>query len=100
MANKYSDSDGNKWTTDQIDRKVTKAKEQLVQDCLDEHGYVFCHTCQRNDCKPVDCAHLISVKECKETGQSELAWDWQNNMILEGRSCHARRDKLDVQFGS
>ena len=96
----YSDSDGNRYTTQEIDRKTSKAKEALVQEQLDEYGYNFCTTCGRNDCKPVDCAHLISVKEAKETGRAELCWDWQGNMIMEGRRCHQKRDGLNIQNGS
>ena len=99
MPPTYRDSEGNRWTTAQIDRKTNEAKEQLRQDCLDEHGYIFCQTCGRNDCVPVDCAHIISVKEAKETGRAELCWDWQGNMILEGRGCHAKRDGLNLQSG-
>lgn len=95
----YATSDGTRYNKDQIDAKVSKAKQEMIDECLIEHGYVFCHTCERNDCKPVDCAHLISVKECQENSETELAWDWRNNMILEGRKCHQKRDGLNIQKG-
>ena len=93
MANTYSTSEGERLTTSQIDRKTTKAKEQLLQNYLDEHGYLFCETCKRNDCIPITCAHIISVKEAKETGRAELCFDI-NNMVVEGLPCHKIRDKL------
>lgn len=97
MANSYRTSTGERYTQPEIENKVREAKKELRQKCLDEHGYIFCHTCKRNDCVPVDCAHLVSVKEAKETGHTELCWDI-NNIILEGRKCHAKRDKLNIQF--
>ncbi len=89
----YSDSKGNRYTTEQIDRKTTKAKDKLLENQRLEEGYNYCITCKRNDCKPITCAHLISVKEAKETGRAELCWSI-NNMIPEGLPCHKKRDKL------
>ncbi|WP_300440597.1 hypothetical protein [Christiangramia sp.] len=95
----YRCSDGSKVTQSQIDRRVRQAKAKKLQHCLDKYGYIFCQDCKRNDCKPVDCSHDVSVKECKESGKTELAWD-VDNITLRGRSCHARKDKNDVQWNS
>lgn len=94
--NTYADSEGNRYTTPQIDRLVTKAKGQVLQAQVDEHGYNFCTECERNDCKPIDCSHEVSVKEAKETGRAELCWDI-NNITPVGRKCHQRKDGLDIQ---
>ena len=80
-----------------IDRKVRDVKKKKLQLHLDEHGYYFCTTCKRNDCKPIDCAHVVSVDECQKSGKSELAWDLEN-LILEGRFCHQKRDNLNLKF--
>lgn len=95
----YSDSEGNRWTTDQIDIKSDEAAKELLQDQLDEWGYNFCEECKRNDCKPIDVAHYpVSRKEAKETGRAELCWDNKNNMEILGRNCHKKHDKLSLQW--
>ncbi len=80
--NKYFTSSGEMLTTSQIDYRIKKSKAVLRQKQLDNRGYSVCETCNKNDCKPVDCAHIISVKEAKETGRAELCWDLKN-MVLE-----------------
>ena len=89
----YSTSNGERLSTSQIDTRTTKAKELLLQNYLDLHGYLFSATCERNDCIPITCAHIISVKEAKESGRAELCFDI-NNMVVEGLPCHKIRDKL------
>ena len=94
--NSYKDSNGKRWTQKQIERKITVAKAELLENQIQEEGYNFCVTCESNSCKPVTCAHIISVKEAKETGHTELSWDVLN-MIPEGLPCHQKRDKLNIQ---
>lgn len=93
----YSDSDGKRWTTDQIDRKSDKAARELLEIQFLELGYNVCDECRRNDCKPIDVAHLVSRKEAKETGRAELCWDMDNMKIL-GRECHQKLDNLILRF--
>lgn len=93
----YSTSSGERLTTEQIDRKIRVAKQVKLENQLLDHGYNFCETCKRNDCKPITCAHIVSVKEAKETGRAELCYDI-NNIILEGINCHRKRDGLDLSF--
>ncbi|WP_299116881.1 hypothetical protein [uncultured Winogradskyella sp.] len=97
MKPTYSTSEGERFTTSQIERKMNYAKGILIDKQLQEHGYNFCTECERNDCKPLDCAHIISVKEAKETGRSELCWDI-NNMRIIGRVHHQKQDGLNLQF--
>lgn len=97
MKPTYSDKDGKRYTTSQIDAKIRLAKGIKLDKQLQEHGYNFCETCKRNDCKPITCAHVISVKEAKESGNAQLCWDL-NNIVLEGMPCHQKRDKLNIQF--
>lgn len=97
MPNTYSTSDGERLTTSQIDAKIRKAKELKLKLQFLEHSYNFCETCKRNDCKPITNAHIISVKEAKETGKAELCWDL-DNLVIEGIKCHQKRDKLNIQF--
>lgn len=92
---KYKMSDGLYVEKSVIDRRVRKAKEQKLAMHLEEHGYFFCTTCNNNEDKPIDVAHVISVDECQKTGKSELAWNL-TNMIVEGRECHKKRDKLFI----
>ena len=102
MANSYKMSNGSRVLKTIIDRKVSEAKALKIQDMLDEHGYVFCEDdsngpiCGRNANSGVyiDCSHEISVDQCQKNGESELAWDWQNNIKMRCRPCHQKHDKL------
>ena len=95
----YKCSDGSKVTQAQIDRNIRKAKELLIQSCIDRYGYVYCQKCKQNDCKPVDCSHNKSIRQCKNEGKTELCWSL-NNMELIGRNCHKIKDGLNLQYGS
>ena len=95
--NTYKCSDGTRVTQSQIDARIRKTKAQLVQNQFDEYGYNFCTKCCKNDCKPIDCSHNVSVKDCKEQGRTELAWNI-NNMELIGRIHHKEKDGLNLQF--
>ena len=78
--------------------KIAKERidyEVRMEDQREADGYNFCITCGRNDCQPVTCAHIISVKEAKETGRTELCWSVKN-MVPEGLPCHQKRDKLNL----
>ena len=89
----YSTSNGIRLTTSQIDTRVKKAKGLLIEQQFIDLGYNVCTECFRNDCKPLDCSHNISIKEAKETGCAELCFDI-NNMEVLGRRCHQIKDKL------
>ena len=92
-VNTYGQSDGSRITSDQLERKITSAKKKRMQMQFDEIGYNVCTDCERNDCKPVDASHDISVDECKKSGRAELAYD-VNNITPRGRKCHRIYDKL------
>lgn len=89
--NTYSCSDGTRVTKTEIDRKVHTAKDRKIEAMRDEYGYVFCEDCERNDCKPIDCSHDLSVNECQKQGKTELAWD-VDNITMRGRKCHQKHD--------
>lgn len=97
--NTYKTSLGERITQKQIDINIRLAKAIVIEKQLEEHGYNFCTECNRNDCKPIDCAHEISVKEAKETGRTELCWDI-NNIKLIGRKHHQIKDGLNLQFNN
>ena len=92
MANSYQMSNGERVLKTVIDARVKKAKEQKLEKFIDDNGYPYCEDCERNDCKPIDCSHDISVDQCQKQGMSELAWDI-NNITLRGRACHRKHDK-------
>lgn len=94
--NKYFDSDGKSYTQKQIDFKIRQSGLFLIEQQFLEHGYNFCTKCNRNDCKPIDVAHIVSRKKAKELRQVELSWDLDNLQIL-GRKCHKKIDKLNIQ---
>ncbi|WP_428743216.1 hypothetical protein [Tenacibaculum sp.] len=95
--NTYKTSWGERVTQRQIDALTKKSKEKVLQEQLDIHGYNFCTVCKRNDCKPIDCAHTISIKEAKETGRTELCWN-TDNIKPTGRACHTKKDRLNLQW--
>lgn len=95
--NTYSDSQGNRYTTNQIERKIRKAGLELLDIQFLEHGYNFCTKCRRNDCKPIDVSHTISRKKAKEEGCVEVLWSLDNLEIL-GRNCHKKKDRLNLKF--
>jgi hypothetical protein len=95
--NTYFDSDGNGYTTPQIERRITKAGESKLLEQQFEHGFNFCEKCKRNDCNPIDVSHTISRKYAKENSCVEVLWDLENLEIL-GRDCHQIKDKLNLKF--
>lgn len=96
--NHYRDSDGNKYTSAQVERKIREAKAKRLQMQIDEIGFIRCEVCKRNDCIPVECSHDISVKWCKENGCVELAWN-VNNITPRGHNCHAEYDTNKIMSG-
>lgn len=86
-------SDGTRVTTSVCESRIRKAKEEKIEKFKDEHGYLFCEDCLRNDCIPVDCSHNISVDKAKKSGQTELCWSVEN-ITLRGRPCHKKHDRL------
>ena len=103
-SNTYSDSFGNRFTSDEIELKIKKAKKLFQEWFIEEHGYIYCEECKRqydqngmealDGCSIIDISHTISVKEAKETGRVELCWDWENNFRHLGRTHHQIHDKL------
>ena len=92
----YKDSEGNRYTTEQIEWKIKRAALEKLYIQFLTHGYNFCSKCKRNDCKPIDVSHTISRKKAKEEGSTELLWDLDNLEIL-GRRCHQLKDGLTIQ---
>lgn len=97
MKPTYSDSEGNRYTTTQIETRIKKAALEYLDTQFLEHGYNFCEKCKKNDCKPLDVSHTISRKKAKENGCVEVLWLFDNLEIL-GRKCHKIKDKLNLDF--
>lgn len=96
--NTYKDSHGNRHPQHRIDRKIRVAKEKKLEQQRFEHGYNFCEECGSNGHGTrLDCSHVVSVKEAKETGRTELCWTISNIRIL-CREHHQEKDKLNLQF--
>ena len=91
--NTYSDSQGNRYTTEQIERKIKKSALELLEMQFLEHGYNFCECCKRSSGTYLDVSHTISRKKAKEDGMVEVLWDLDNLEIL-CRNCHKIKDKL------
>lgn len=95
----YKDSQGNTYTTAQIEAKIKKAALELLDIQYVNHGYNFCEDCKRNDCKPIDVSHNYSRKKAKEDGCVEVLWD-HKYMSIRGRKCHKKVDGLQLQFNN
>jgi len=93
--NTYFDSQGNRYTTPQIERKIRKSALLLLDTQFLEYGYNFCEKCKKNDCVPLDVSHTISRKEAKENSCVEVLW-YLSNLEILGRSCHKKKDKLNL----
>lgn len=89
----YKDSEGNRYTTEQINRRSDQASKTKLMLQFNEYRYNFCEGCERNDCRPIDVSHTVSRKEAKENGNVEILWDL-NNLEILGRRCHQKKDKL------
>jgi 5-methylcytosine-specific restriction endonuclease McrA len=94
--NRYFDSNGNSYNQNQIDNRIRKAGLEKIDLQFLNEGYNYCTECKRNDCKPIDVAHIVSRKKAKELKQVELSWNLSNLQIL-GRDCHKKLDKLNIQ---
>ena len=91
----FTDSRGRKFQKEQIDRMVNDAKRQRMKIQIDEQGYNFCEDCERNDCKPVDMSHNISVDQCQKDPNVPLELAWSvSNITPRGRKCHIAHDSL------
>ena len=99
QMNTYADSLGNRHTTDQINRRSDAAAKALLAEQYAKEGYNVCTECERNDCSPIDVAHIISRKEAKEMGCVEVLWSRKNLKIL-GRKCHQKLDGLGLKFAA
>jgi len=102
---KYPTSDGQMLTKQTIDRKVTQAKKQKVQDQFDEWGYNFCERTGRSNL-PTDVSHIISVRMCQAEGMSELAYNQDNleiltreeHMVIESWKHHKRKTWYEMKM--
>lgn len=91
--NTYGTSNGDRFTTPQIDAKIRKAKQEKIAQFTNDWGYIFCESCGINASNTyIDCSHDISVKKAKESGQSQQCWNVKN-ITLRCRKCHKKHDK-------
>ena len=92
--NTYKCSNGERFTQNQIERKITQAKAKALENQFDEHRYNFCEECGNNGSNTyLDCSHEISVKKAKEEGKTEQCWNVRN-IVIRCRQCHQKHDKL------
>lgn len=89
--NTWGASDGERYTSSQVERKISQAKAQKLGEFRDEHGYYYCEDCKKSGGVRLDCSHDISVDQCKKTGEVEMAWD-VNNITIRCRECHVLHD--------
>lgn len=95
----YRCSDGTRISQSTLDYRIRKAKAKKLKHAIEKYGYIFCEKCKRNDCKPVDCSHIVSVQNCKDNGTTEKAYDVENLQLL-GRKCHQQYDGSGLKFTS
>jgi len=90
--NTYKTSDGKRVSQAMIDRKVRLAKDIKRMEFELSHGYVYCEITMLNESNTIiDVSHIISVKYAKETGRTELCWDFRNLRFLS-RIQHEKHD--------
>ena len=85
-------SDGSRLDNSVIDSRIRKAKEKKRKE-LDYSR--CCEECNTNQGR-IDQSHIISVKECKESGRSELAYTVLNIEQL-CRGCHMEVESLSKE---
>lgn len=95
MKPTYSDSKGNRYTTEQIERKIKKSALELIEMQFLNDGYNYCVNCKRSNYTYLDVSHNISRKKAKEDGFVEVLWDFDNLEIL-CRDCHKSKDGLKL----
>jgi hypothetical protein len=95
----FKTSQGLRLETKQIDLLIRKAKSNKIEKFVSLYGYIFCEDCQKSNSTRFDCSHIVSVKEAKETGRSELCYD-SNNIKILCRECHQKIDGLDLKFNN
>lgn len=91
--NTYSDTEGNRYTTEQIERRIKKSALELLEMQFIEYGYNFCENCKRSSGTYLDVSHTISRKKAKEDGMVQVLWDLDNLEIL-CRYHHQLKDGL------
>ncbi len=79
--NQYKTSQGTYLKKSVIDRRITEAKREYIENFFFENGYLYCERSQRSDL-PLECSHIISVRWCQHTGKSELAYCLKNLELL------------------
>lgn len=89
--NSYKLSNGDYIKKSVIDARIRKAKEQLINNQLEEFNYNFCEHCKRSSGVRLECSHIESVKSCQENGRSEKAYDVSNLEVL-CRDCHIKHE--------
>ena len=94
--NTYSDTNGKRYTTPQIERQIKKVALEMLEEQRNEFGYNFCQRCKRNASNTrLDVSHNYSRKKAKEDGCVEVLWDKRCLEIL-CRKCHIKKDKLGI----
>ena len=91
----YFDSNGERYTQNQVDARVSKAKQDKLEQMRDEHGYIFCEDCSVSSGVYFDCSHNVSVQDAKNERRVELAWDI-DNIKIRCRRCHQVYDGLNI----
>jgi len=86
LMNSYKTSDGETITKRQIDNNIKKAKKEFLRVFFDKWGYYFCERDLTTNTR-LDCSHIISVRECQDSGKSDLAYDLDNLELLS-REAH------------
>lgn len=89
----YRMSNGERIDKREIDKRIKEAKKIVLQIQLNEHGYHFCTKCGISSGTRFDCAHLVPVKKCQDSGHAQEAWN-VGNIVVMCRECHAKHDKL------
>lgn len=91
----YKTSSGQSIDKKKIDKNISEAKKKYLESFIDEYDFYYCERTKRVDLG-LDCSHIISVKECQNSGRSELAWCIFNLELLN-RDEHNEIEKWSNQ---
>ncbi len=91
--NHFKTTSGERISKTEIDRRVRRTKQFVIEEQRTEHGFNFCVDCGRSGGVRLDCSHIVSVDKCQKIGRADLAW-CDSNIEMVCRECHQKRDKL------
>jgi len=82
-----------------FDRRISRAKNAMKQNFIDDKGYLYCVECGKNSsgCPGIAASHLVSTPECVELYFSDMAYDLDNIEPM-GQKCHRKFENTPLKI--